>query len=348
MNKLSLICILISIPVLVLGQQGDGMLIQGRVVDSETGDAIPFVSVKDVTSGKGKVAEANGNFEIVVLSNTSSILISCIGYQDKQVNSDGLNNNEKLVVKLEEDVIDLKESSVAKGKEHLIGVSEKNSTIKMSPMLVPNSGKVDIQHAGLFDESFTMHANKTETKKPVQEFEIDIEEYKNEKDRGGWNNSNLVLNNLQGFNFGDVTNVPQKNYELMTRPDSYTSAQINMKGEDLHLALKMQDPISLFNEKLNINLDIRPVYKNMNVQAYVGPCVAIQYNISRPLKVKEARGIFDQFHTRVVREGTLQADKDFWHLADEKAVIGNNSVHYLAGISCAKEKYYIDIELYYK
>ena len=63
--------------------EGEGVSCQGRVVNAETGEALPFVSIY-VRQGVGTMTNEEGEFSIVV--NADDILqVSCMGYEKQQV-----------------------------------------------------------------------------------------------------------------------------------------------------------------------------------------------------------------------------------------------------------------------
>ena len=57
-------------------------IIRGKIIDSQSGLALPFVSIKIKTKMTGVVSNSNGDFQIPLKFKTldDSIVISCIGY----------------------------------------------------------------------------------------------------------------------------------------------------------------------------------------------------------------------------------------------------------------------------
>ena len=59
------------------------VIVQGRVVDAETGEALPYVSIY-VGNGRGTLSNSDGDFTIAVDAN-DSIRFSCVGYQTQRI-----------------------------------------------------------------------------------------------------------------------------------------------------------------------------------------------------------------------------------------------------------------------
>lgn len=66
----------------VFGQQ----IVEGRVVDKETGNPVPFASVGILGTSKGTSSNLNGQFSLVI-EEPFSIKISCVGYESRVINS---------------------------------------------------------------------------------------------------------------------------------------------------------------------------------------------------------------------------------------------------------------------
>src|SRR6478735_4360177 len=60
--------------------------IEGTVVDSETGKPIPFASMAIVGTSGGTSTNLNGQFSLVV-SDSFSIKVTCIGYESRTISS---------------------------------------------------------------------------------------------------------------------------------------------------------------------------------------------------------------------------------------------------------------------
>ncbi len=74
--------LLISLPLLACAQQ----MIEGRVVDRETGKPVSFASVGAVGTAKGTSTNAEGEFSLTV-STPFTLRITCVGYESAQVQS---------------------------------------------------------------------------------------------------------------------------------------------------------------------------------------------------------------------------------------------------------------------
>src|SRR5688500_14991221 len=61
-------------------------VIEGKVVDNETGKPIPFASISLVGTSKGTTCNLNGVFSLAV-SDSVSIKVTCVGYESQVLNS---------------------------------------------------------------------------------------------------------------------------------------------------------------------------------------------------------------------------------------------------------------------
>ena len=94
------VIIFLALGHVALGQQ----LIEGTVVDKETGKAIPFASLVIEGTSQGTSANLQGQFSLVV-PDTFSLRVTCIGYETSIVRS----IDEAQVIKLKAIATQLKE-----------------------------------------------------------------------------------------------------------------------------------------------------------------------------------------------------------------------------------------------
>jgi hypothetical protein len=66
----------------VIGQHA----VEGRVVDKETGEAIPFASIGILETPHGTISNLQGEFSLLI-SDSSSIKVTCLGYESLVINS---------------------------------------------------------------------------------------------------------------------------------------------------------------------------------------------------------------------------------------------------------------------
>ena len=86
--KLTILTLLFVLSSALSFAEGEGVSCQGRVVNAETGEALPFVSIY-VRQGVGTMTNEEGEFSIVV--NADDILqVSCMGYEKQQVKASSI------------------------------------------------------------------------------------------------------------------------------------------------------------------------------------------------------------------------------------------------------------------
>src|SRR5688572_21051778 len=61
-------------------------VVEGRVVDKETGGPIPFASIDILETPHGTISNLQGEFSLVI-SDSSSIKVTCLGYESQVINS---------------------------------------------------------------------------------------------------------------------------------------------------------------------------------------------------------------------------------------------------------------------
>lgn len=111
---LSLIIFLIF-PVLLYSQAS----IQGKIVDSESKQAVPFATIKLKNNSIGVVSNVEGDFQIPASYKLlqDSLVISCIGYSNTVLDMNQLLDNQLNIIQLQPSVYQLNEAVVsAKGK----------------------------------------------------------------------------------------------------------------------------------------------------------------------------------------------------------------------------------------
>jgi TonB-dependent starch-binding outer membrane protein SusC len=80
--------------------------VKGNVVDAETGDPLPGVSVAVKGTSKGAVTDPNGNFNLVVTNTTDVLVFSYVGYMPQQLT---IGNQTELKIRLAVDAKSLGE-----------------------------------------------------------------------------------------------------------------------------------------------------------------------------------------------------------------------------------------------
>ena len=111
---------------------------------------VPYVTIELSNKKRGVVSDEKGYFSIVVPSDTSTIIISSVGYQ---THKEKLNPNlpfSEYTIRIKEAVRQLNEVTVTAEKERIARITSEISSVKMSPVLVsklPNMGEVDIMRS---------------------------------------------------------------------------------------------------------------------------------------------------------------------------------------------------------
>ena len=82
MKRFFLIHILTIISISALAQY----TLKGRIVDSETGSPLPFVSIVYNDQGQGLTSDLNGQFELITQKQVSWLKVSYLGYSPQTVN----------------------------------------------------------------------------------------------------------------------------------------------------------------------------------------------------------------------------------------------------------------------
>ena len=155
----------------------------------------------------------------------------------------------------------------------------------------------------------------------------------------------LQLNNWNFLEFGIEQINNNISYQL-TFNDTLTAN--NKKQNGFQTAIYLQDKLTFFNKKLDINLGFRTTYYNVTDKVYNEPRFSANYKITEKLKMKAAFGLYNQFITRIIRDDVLQGSKDFWLMADDSLISVSSSEHYITGFSYEKGSYFFDVEAYYK
>lgn len=86
-------------------------VIEGRVVDKQTGEPVPFASIGIVGTSKGTSSNLNGQFSLSVIE-PFSIKISCVGYESRLINT----IEDLKTIELKPTIVQLREIVVTKRK----------------------------------------------------------------------------------------------------------------------------------------------------------------------------------------------------------------------------------------
>ena len=83
--KTFLICLLLLPSISICGQNSGALQeVRGRIINKETREPLPYVSIMSYHSRKGTISDLQGYFKISTNGSSDSLLVSCIGFK-KQV-----------------------------------------------------------------------------------------------------------------------------------------------------------------------------------------------------------------------------------------------------------------------
>jgi ferric enterobactin receptor len=121
--------------------------LQGQIYNSKDKQGIPYATIMVKSTGRGSRADENGYYSIDLPSDSSTIVVSSVGYHSKTIKLNSSSPFFLFDVKLEEDIRSLDEVTVTTEKERIVRISENISAVKISPTLIsklPSMGEVDV------------------------------------------------------------------------------------------------------------------------------------------------------------------------------------------------------------
>ncbi len=121
----------------------------GKVIDQETRETLPYVAIMVKGTNNGTLTNVDGYFTLIkVPSDTSTISVSYLGYNKKEIFLNPESQLEDLSIEMESNVINLQEVNVTAEKQDILQVSNVQAgIIKMVPKklsTLPNLGEKDI------------------------------------------------------------------------------------------------------------------------------------------------------------------------------------------------------------
>lgn len=122
---------------------------------------------------------------------------------------------------------------------------------------------------------------------------------------------------------------------------------LDREDEGTLFSVYMQDRWTLFN-RLTITPGLRVSYFDLTEEWYYEPRFSFNFKFTDTIRFKGAWGNYFQFVKRVVREDTMQGNREFWVLSEGDNIPVGSATHYIAGVSYESEEFLIDIEGYYK
>ena len=111
------IIITLAFPTTLFAQDVDGKTrVHGKIIDSSTKKAIPYVSVRIKNSSSGSSSDDNGNFSFLSRIKEDTLIVSSLGYEEKMIAID-YGTEMPLVIKLKPADYDLPEVVIKPKKE---------------------------------------------------------------------------------------------------------------------------------------------------------------------------------------------------------------------------------------
>ena len=111
------IIITLAFPTTLLAQDVDGKTrVHGKIIDSSTKKAIPYVSVRIKNSSSGSSSDDNGNFSFLSHIKEDTLIVSSLGYEEKMIAID-YGTEMPMVIKLKQADYDLPEVVIKPKKE---------------------------------------------------------------------------------------------------------------------------------------------------------------------------------------------------------------------------------------
>jgi len=134
----------------VYSQNSKPVKLYGLVTDVKSSEGLPYVTIAVKHTGKGTSSRATGYFDLEVPSDTSTIVVSCVGYETQVIKLSPERIRQKIEIGLQKGYVEIESVTVSAEKERIIRVSDNISAVKMSPKLIaklPNLGEVDIMRS---------------------------------------------------------------------------------------------------------------------------------------------------------------------------------------------------------
>lgn len=152
------------------------------------------------------------------------------------------------------------------------------------------------------------------------------------------------LNSENELEFGISTKYNQFTfYKDATRDVIYN----NINSSAFLYSLFFQDKINL-KSNFNIKPGFRLNYYDGTGKIYFEPRLSASYKIGNGVILKMATGKYFQYLNKATTEQNYGYSRDFWILADGELHPVVSSNHFIAGVSYEKNRWFFDIETYYK
>jgi hypothetical protein len=154
----------------------------------------------------------------------------------------------------------------------------------------------------------------------------------------------LFLNQKNKLDFGLSTRYVSFEY-YKDDEDDVVYSKLN---DDAILVMGfLQNKITL-NNKFSIKPGIRLNYYNGTQKVYAEPRLSLSYQLTDNVLLKAATGEYYQFLSKSETEQSYGYSRAFWVLSDGNQNPVEKSQHYIIGTSVTHNKFFFDLEAYYK
>lgn len=153
------------------------------------------------------------------------------------------------------------------------------------------------------------------------------------------------INNNHTLDFGMYATYYDITYKYTQNGDEEL---LDKQNNSLVSGVYVQDKMRFLDNRLVVTPGLRMNYYTCDGKAYFEPRVSASYNITGPLTLNMASGLFCQFANRIIREDIMAGNTDFWILSDGDEIPVSKSRHYNLGLNYDLPDYIFSIEGYYK
>ena len=123
---------------------------------------------------------------------------------------------------------------------------------------------------------------------------------------------------------------------------------LNKQNSSVMGGVYAQDKMKFLENRLVLTPGLRMNYFTGDNKVYFEPRLSASYNITGPLTLNAATGLFCQFANRIVREDIMAGNTDFWILSDGDEIPVSRSRHYNLGLNYDLADYVFSVEGYFK
>lgn len=260
--------------------------LSGKVIDAETGEALPFATVGILAYGIGNSTTVDGTFVIDKVPNdTVSLTIKYVGYENRIIYLSPTKPTNNLVITLRSQHKELQEVEIEAEREDILQSNGQVSLIKMSPKKLaelPNVGEKDIMRA------FQLMPGVSGTNESSSGLYV----------RGGTPDQNLIL--YDGFTVYHVDHL--YGFYSAFNSNAIKDVQLYKGGFDSKFGGRLSSVTEITakdgnSKNFNIGGDISLLSINGYMEVPVGEKFTSLFAFRRSFKGPLYNKIFDQYNT---------------------------------------------------